>query len=104
MGVTIVIHSAHLVPWYNSSMDDYDDYDEDFDEFDMDEDESEDDLDSISDDEIELAGSFDGEFDSEYNAPMYGGYGSSIDPDDLTDEQRDLYDTAYHSGHNSAER
>lgn len=81
-----------------------DDYDDELDEFDTDEDNSEGDLNSVSDDEVELAGSLDGEFDSEYDAPMYGGYGSSIDLDDLTDEQRDLYDTAYHSGHDSAER
>lgn len=89
--------------WYNLSMDDdydIDNYDGDLDDF-----ESEDDLDNekntVSDDEIELAGSLDGEFDAEYDAPMYGGYGSSIDLDELTDEQKDLYDNAYHAGHDS---
>lgn len=82
--------------------DDYeiDDYDGDLDDF-----ESEDDLDNekntVSDDEAELAGSLDGEFDAEYDAPMYGGYGSSIDLDELTNEQKDLYDNAYHAGHDS---
>ena len=79
---------------------DIDNYDGDLDDF-----ESEDDLDNekntVSDDEIELAGSLDGEFDAEYDAPMYGGYGSSIDLDELTDEQKDLYDNAYHAGHDS---
>ena len=80
---------------------DIDDYDEDSDDY-----ESEDDLDNVDDglsnDEVELAGSLDGEFDAEYDAPTYGGYGSSVDLDDLTDEQKDLYDNAYHAGHDSA--
>lgn len=79
--------------------DDYenDGFDEDLDDFDPDEDASSKDED-LSDEEAELAGSLDGEFDSEYDTPMYGGYGSSIDLDDLTDEQKGLYDVAYHAG------
>lgn len=89
--------------WYNLSIDDdydIDNYDGDLDDF-----ESGDDLDNrkntVSDDEVELAGSLDGEFDTEYDAPMHGGHGSSIDLDGLTDEQKDLYDDAYHAGHDS---
>ncbi len=86
----------------NSMDEDYDidGHDEDLDDFEPEYDlNSEDDV--ISDDEVELAGSLDGEFDAEYDAPMYGGYGSSIDFDELADEQKDLYDNAYHAGHDS---
>ncbi|MDO4979249.1 MAG: hypothetical protein Q4E47_03835 [Candidatus Saccharibacteria bacterium] len=80
---------------------DYDEYDEDFDNFDEDlEDDTED---EVSDYDIESAGSMDGEFDGEYDMPSYSQYGASINLDDLTDEQRDIYDNAYHSGHDAAE-
>lgn len=85
--------------------DDYenDSFDEDLDEIELDEDnnnESED----PSDEEIELAGSLDGKFDSEYDALLYGGYGFSINLDNLTDEQKDLYDDACHAGHDANEK
>lgn len=88
---------------------DIDEYDEDLDDFEPedDPDDKEDDLDDkeddLSDADVELASSLDGEFDAEHDIPMYGGHGSSVDFDDLTDEQRDLYDDAYHAGHASAE-
>ena len=64
--------------------DDYenDSFDEDLDEYESDEDSS-DENEDLSDDEVEIAGSLDGEFDSEYDMPLYGGHGSSVDFDDL---------------------
>lgn len=55
----------------------------------------------MDDYDIELAGFMDGDFDAEYDAPMYSGHGASVDFDDLTDEQKELYDNAYHAGHDS---
>ena len=78
------------------------DFDENLDEYESDED-SGDENEDLSDDEVELTGSLDGEFDSEYDMPLYGGYGSSVDLDDLTDEQKDLYDDAYHAGYDANE-
>ena len=84
---------------------DYEDenFDEDLDDFESDEDTSSKDED-LSDEEVELAGSLDGEFDAEYDAPLYGGYGSSVNLDNLTEEQKDLYDDAYHAGHDTSEK
>lgn len=78
------------------------DFDEDLDVFESDEDTSSKDED-LSDEEVELAGSLDGEFDAEYDAPLYGGYGSSVNLDNLTEEQKDLYDDAYHAGYDASE-
>lgn len=77
-----------------------DDEDYDLDDFDTDE---LDDYDSGGDDgtlddyAIEEAGSLDGEQESNLGMAGYSCYGSSINLDDLTDEQRDLYDNAYHA-------
>lgn len=78
------------------------DSDEDLDDFEPDEDTSSKDED-LSDEEVELAGSLDGEFDAEYDASLYGGYGSSVNLGDLTEEQKDLYDDAHHAGHDTSE-
>ncbi|MBR2830862.1 hypothetical protein IKE83_00690 [Candidatus Saccharibacteria bacterium] len=78
-----------------------DDFNDDSDDFDSDDDTLDDEDDTLSDDEIELAGSLDGEFDAGHNLSMYGGYGSSIDLDSLTDEQKDLYDDAYHASYDN---
>ena len=80
------------------------------DEFDIDEldDELEDELDEeidddsddkgegLEDSEVEVLGSLDGEFDDE-SGDSYSQYGASVDFDELTDEQKDLYDNAYNS-------
>ncbi len=81
-------------------MDDYDDeYDEDGlyeDEEDEDLDESDlEDEDSLDDLEIEMAGSLDGEMDSNLGLADYAGFGSSVDLDSLSDEQKDMYEQSY---------
>lgn len=48
--------------------------------------------------EVEAAGFDDGNIDKDMHLPTYSSYGSSIDVDELTDEQRDLYENAYFSG------
>ena len=96
-------------------MDEYDDYDEDED-FDYDEEmdelereDLEDDYDNLSDSREERieerfgmnpeeAGYADGEFDSTNDIASYSSYGASIDLDELSDDERDAYDSAYHSG------
>lgn len=55
----------------------------------------------ISDADLAMAGSMDGESDAVNGMPLYGSYGSSIDLEELSDEQRDLYDGAYYSGHDA---
>lgn len=76
---------------------------EDFDDFSLDED-GEDyasgDI-GMSNDEIEIQGAMDGETDAMSGSPIYSGYGSMTNLDELTDEQRDLYDTAYHASYES---
>lgn len=53
----------------------------------------------LSDAEIEMQASMDGESDTQNGATMYSNYGGSVDLDSLSDEQRDLYDNAYHSSY-----
>ena len=60
--------------------------------------------DSLTDEEAELAGSLDGEFDAEYSSSEYSGYASSADLNDLTDDQKELYDAGYHSGYDLSDR
>lgn len=80
--------------------------DEDFDTFmsgldddlEDDEDDEDGDLLGLTDAEIEEAGSLDGDSDSGLGNARYSGFGSSIDLDDLTDEQRELYEMGYESG------
>lgn len=92
-------------------MDDEYDFDEDLDRYSdrefelddyMDEDEDDGSVNELSDSEVEIAGSLDGEFDAESGAPMYSGYGASVDFEELSDEQKDLYDNAYNAGHDMA--
>ena len=52
----------------------------------------------ISDFDVEAAGFDDGSIDKDMHLPAYSSYGSSIDVNKLTDEQRDLYENAYFSG------
>ena len=53
---------------------------------------------SLNDYAIEEAGFMDGESDANLKMPLYSSYGSSLQLEELTDAQRDLYDNAYHSG------
>lgn len=84
---------------YNTRMDDDYDLDDLYgDELeDVDEGE-EDDGDELDDYAIEEAGSLDGEQEEYLGMADYSNYGAGVNLDDLTDEQRDLYDSAYHSG------
>ena len=47
-------------------------------------------------DEIEELGIEDGDFDMDNHMPYRSSYGSSIDVDDLEDEEREAYDRGYH--------
>jgi hypothetical protein len=47
-------------------------------------------------DEIEELGIEDGDFDNDNHMPYRSSYGSSIDVDDLEDEEREAYDRGYH--------
>lgn len=73
--------------WYN----DESDYD-----LDDESDEDEDSLDRISNADVFMAASFDGDADKNFGNPAGSSYGHSIDLDELTDEQRDLYDSEYY--------
>lgn len=55
-------------------------------------------MDDLSDADIEELGIEDGTFDRDNDMPYMGSYGSSIDLDELTDEQRDAYEQGYYSG------
>lgn len=79
-------------------MEDYDDFDDEpfSDEF-----ESAEQATELDDYAVESAGYLDGESDANLKMPRFGSYGSSIDLDALSDAQRDLYDNAYHSGHDA---
>lgn len=69
-----------------------DDFEEGLDELDEEEREV------ISDFDVEAAGFDDGNIDKDMHLPTYSSYGSSIDVNQLTDGQRDLYENAYFSG------
>ena len=75
--------------------DDFDDYDD----YDFDEDDDEEDeliKNKMDDNDVEWAGIADGEEDAKLGFPM------SMGPlyDDLSDEQRDLYEMGYYNGYN----
>ena len=57
----------------------------------------------MDDSEIEQLGSMDGESDAISRQARYASHGSSVDLDELTDEQRDLYDNAYQSSFDANE-
>ena len=88
-------------------LDNYDDIDRDDEDFDstdeFDDDENFDPglTNELDDDEIAIAGSLDGELDGGKDALSYDQFGSSVDLDDLTDEQREIYDNAYSSSHDT---
>lgn len=52
----------------------------------------------LSDSDLELAGFSDGSLDDGAAYPTYSALGLSIDPDDLTDAQRAIYESAYQDG------
>lgn len=66
------------------------------DEEDYDDDENDNTLDQISDADVFMAASFDGDADKTFGNPAGSSYGHSIDLNELTDEQRDLYDSEYY--------
>lgn len=89
-------------------MDDYDDdYENDFDdEYDEDDEDFDGDMDDYGDDEInedrlrelEELGSLDGQQDG-ISGSWYTGYGMSVeDLDDLSDEEKDAYESGYSAG------
>lgn len=84
----------------DDELDEIDDTDE-LDDFDSDDDEPDKELDEMSDGEVEMAGLQDGEFDANNDAPAYSQYGSSVDLNELDDDQKDIYDDAYHAGFDS---
>ena len=53
----------------------------------------------LTDAEIELQAGLDGEFDARSGMPRFGGYGGSVDLDDLDDEQRTIYEMGYDMGY-----
>jgi len=48
-------------------------------------------------DEIEELGMEDGNFDKDNHMPYLSSYGSSVDVDDLEDEEREAYNNGYYS-------
>lgn len=96
-----------IILLYNINMDEYDEqnlyYDNlEQDDYDNDDVYSSEQNNDLDDAEIEMAGSLDGESDTFNGLPLHSGYGSSIGLNDLTDEQHNLYDSAYYAGHDSA--
>ena len=53
---------------------------------------------NLSDSDIEELGIEDGTFDRDNNMPYQGSFGSSVDLDELTDEQREAYEQGYYTG------
>ena len=87
---------------YENDLDEYDDDEEDLD----DEEDFDDDIDDYGDDEIdedrlrelEELGSLDGQQDG-ISGSWYTGYGMSVeDLDDLSDEEKDAYESGYSAG------
>lgn len=76
-------------------LDDLDDLDDDL------EDGEDDQENGLSDDDVIQLAALDGMQDGSTSMPKGGSYGMSVDLDDLTDEQRDLYDSEYYAGYDS---
>lgn len=53
--------------------------------------------------ELEDAGFLDGSADATYGNGMYGSFGMSIDEDELTDEEREIYERGYIDGYQANE-
>ena len=56
------------------------------------------DTDDLSTDDLEQLGVDDGTFDRDNDMSYMGSYGSSVDLDSLTDEQREAYEDGYMTG------
>lgn len=54
--------------------------------------------DNLIDADIEELGIEDGTFDRDNNMPYQGSFCSSVDLDELTDEQREAYEQGYYTG------
>ena len=55
-------------------------------------------MDDLTELDIEELGIEDGNYDRDNNMSYQASYGSSVDLDELTDEQRDAYDLGYNTG------
>ena len=55
-------------------------------------------MDEYTDDDLEALGIEDGTFDRDNDMPYQGSFGSSVDLDELTDEQREIYELGYNTG------
>ena len=79
-----------------------------FDEDDLEDDDFDDDFEDnknekLSDDDVAQTAFMDGQMDSEYFGYPYPGYEATFDDDDLTDEQKELYETEYLAGYQDQE-
>ena len=52
----------------------------------------------LSDSDLEELGIEDGTFDRDNNMSYMGSFGSSVDLDELTDDQREAYEQGYYTG------
>ncbi len=52
----------------------------------------------LSDQDLEALGIEDGTFDRDNNMSYMGSFGSSVDFDELTDEQKEAYEQGYYTG------
>ena len=52
----------------------------------------------LSDQGLEALGIEDGTFDRDNNMSYMGSFGSSVDLDELTDDQREAYEQGYYAG------
>ena len=55
-------------------------------------------MDNLSEADIEELGIEDGNYDKDNDMPYQASYGSSVDLDELTDEQREAYEQGYMTG------
>lgn len=92
---------------YDEDEDRFDiDDDEDLDDDDFDDDDFDDDLDdsdtekpTVDDNDVEIDAFIDGEMNARYSGDIpYGDYGISHPEDELTDEQKDIYEDNYLAG------
>ena len=96
---------------YDEDEDRFDiDDDEDLDDDDFDDDDFDDDLDDsssekpkVDDNDVEIDAFIDGQMDTENGNTLYANYGISHPEDELTDEQKDIYEDNYLAGLESAE-